>query len=740
MIEITVAMPARNAAAFLGQAMASIQHQTEIDWELVVVDDASEGDTANVVRAVQDPRIRLLTNASRRGIGYCHNRVVAASAAPFIAHVDADDFILPGALRKMVQALENKPRAGQAHCQFYDIDEEGKVQRDLFMQRVRMYQRRAQNTDYRRDLIAVGNVSSGLRTFPRRVLDVVGGFNETLTFGVDYDMALRIVDQYEIAFVPEFLYARRVHAHNTTESLPLKRWRFFWQRYQICRALARSQQVMYFQQAPYSLNRLWLTSVVDTLGITRAQAFVREKILSLSYRARVGLDQRIVTPVVNGLYEFAVNHGAGWRLHWRTHPPIARAPQRIGYYLWRFPTLSETFVRREVQALRDAGIPVVTFADEPGGLADETSVNPTRYLLPRDEKRTARAIEFFKQRGRLRFWNSRLFTVLHRYGAYKTRHEDEYVFERAVALAYQLHEHSITHIHAPWADRTAFIGLVAAALLNIPFSVETRAHDLYRRNSQYGLSEKFSNAQFVITNSNYNARAIATYLNSPQPPPVHVIREPFPLQQFHPPARRLVSEPFRILCVARLIEEKGLVYLLHACSQLRARGLTFRCEIIGAPEEPTYTTYLIQLKRLYQHLRLHNWVAFLGAQPYDRVLDAYSRAHLFVLPCVIAENGGRDISPNALIEAMAMGLPVISTQVAAIPEIVEQGVSGILVPPNDAEALANAIIELMQDEPRRCQSGARARERVHAQYAAEQIVPQYLSLFQSAAQRNRAAQ
>lgn len=734
MVDVTVAMPARNAAAFIRQAMASIQQQTEIDWELIVVDDASADDTTNVVRAVQDTRIRLLTNATRRGIGYCHNRILAASTAPYVAHVDADDFILPGALRKMVHALENNPRAGQAHCQLYDIDEHGKLQRDLFMQRVRMYQRRAQDTDYRRDLVAVGSVANGLRTYPRRVLDEVGAFNERLAFGVDYDMALRIVDQYEIAFVPEFLYARRVHTHNTTESLPLKRLRFFWQRDRICRALARSQQVTYFDQPTYKLNRLLVTSLSDALGIARAKAFLQERVLTMPRRARRGFAQAVATPVVNALYEFAVNHGAGWRLHWRAKPPKAHAPQRIGYYLWRFPTLSETFVRREVHALRDAGIPIVTFADEPGGLVDEALVNTTQYLLPLDRERIARAIKFFKQRGRRRYWNSRLFAMLHRYGAYKTWHEDRYVFERAVDLAYRLYEHHITHLHTPWADRTAFVALIAAALLDFPYSVEARAHDLHRRTSQYGLREKFSNAQFVITNADYNARIIETYLDSLHHLRCHVIREPFPLQPFHPPDQRHAPKPFRILCVARLIEEKGLVYLLHACSQLRARGVTFHCEIIGAPEEPTYTTYWIQIKRLYQRLQLHDCVAFSGAQPYARVLDAYTRAHLFVLPCVIAENGGHDISPNALIEAMAMGLPIISTQIAAIPEIVEHGVSGILVPPNDAEALANAMFELMQDEQRRCQLGAQARARVERLYDAGKIVAEYVALFQSAAQ------
>lgn len=111
MVQVTVAMPARNAVPFIAQAISSIQQQTDIDWEMIVVDDASSDGTANAVGAFDDARIRLVTNDRRRGIGYCHNRVLAHSAAPYVAHVDADDFILPGALRKMVGALEEKPHA-----------------------------------------------------------------------------------------------------------------------------------------------------------------------------------------------------------------------------------------------------------------------------------------------------------------------------------------------------------------------------------------------------------------------------------------------------------------------------------------------------------------------------------------------------------------------------------------------------------------------------------------------------
>src|SRR6185295_15360581 len=131
-----------------------------------------------------------------------------------------------------------------------------------------------------------------------------------------------------------------------------------------------------------------------------------------------------------------------------------------------------------------------------------------------------------------------------------------------------------------------------------------------------------------------------------------------------------------------LIEQKGLSYLLQACARLREGGHSFECEIVGGTED-IYMNYYLELKKLHRNLALENQVRFVGSLPFKAVLKKYSQADIFILPCVIAEDGSRDITPNALIEAMAMKLAVISTTVTGVPEIVEDGVSGILVPPHD---------------------------------------------------------
>ena len=190
-----------------------------------------------------------------------------------------------------------------------------------------------------------------------------------------------------------------------------------------------------------------------------------------------------------------------------------------------------------------------------------------------------------------------------------------------------------------------------------------------------------------------------------------------------------LSKETRLLSVATLGETKGLVYLLKSCKALKERGFLFNCEIIGGTHEPLYTNYYLELKKLHRELRLEKLVSFLGAQPFDSVLERYRNADIFILPCVVAEDGSRDITPNALIEAMAMKIPVISTNITAIPEIVEDGISGILVPPNDEYSLAEAIIKLITNDKLRADLGENARKKVEERFGINKNILEYIDLF-----------
>lgn len=270
MTALTVAMPAYNAGRYIGEAIASVLRQEDIDLELIVVDDGSTDDTADIVRRIGDSRVRLIRNTARRGVAYCHNIVVAQSASPFIAHVDADDLIAPAALKTMVAALAASPRIGQTYCHYLKIDEHGgPFQHPPARQRELLLAQRPAGLDYREALICHGMVVNTLRTYRRDALEAVGPFNEHLPYAVDYDMAVRIADRYDIVLVPEFLYSVRIHDRNLTETLRLKRLRFWWKRATICHGLLRDGHPTLLGRTRRQVYGLLLLGLLHTLELPR---------------------------------------------------------------------------------------------------------------------------------------------------------------------------------------------------------------------------------------------------------------------------------------------------------------------------------------------------------------------------------------------------------------------------------------------------------------------------------------
>ena len=231
-MRVTVAMPAHNAGEFIAAAIESVLSQQGVDVELVVVDDGSTDDTADVAARYAGRGVTLLRNTSRRGIGFCHNLIIANSSAPLIAHVDADDRILPGALAKLARAVLADERIGQAYCDFYNIDRDGTASPESIEAWRKFFARpRAAPIDQQRQLVVFGMVVSALRTYRRTVFAAVGGFDETLPWAVDYEMALRVAERFSFAHVPELLYERRVHSGGASQRVhgrPWRQWRMRW--------------------------------------------------------------------------------------------------------------------------------------------------------------------------------------------------------------------------------------------------------------------------------------------------------------------------------------------------------------------------------------------------------------------------------------------------------------------------------------------------------------------------------
>lgn len=420
----------------------------------------------------------------------------------------------------------------------------------------------------------------------------------------------------------------------------------------------------------------------------------------------------------------------------RTSCSLSMTRQKIAYYLWRYPLLSETFVQREITALQKAGVPVMVVADRSGELAglDENAqslARNTTYLMPMNVARLGRALASFSV---ARLAECAQFILSQRYQQQKSYRNDLKVFLKAAYLAGVLRDARVDHAHCPWSDVNALVLRVASRLAGISYSLEARAHDLHRRSSAFAMREKFRDAAFIITNCRYNEQHLRTLLAPSDWSKIHVIYEGLNLGQFQPrPTRDRGPEGARLLTVARLIEQKGLLCLLKACKSLKDKGVPFRCEIVGGPEVPLYGAYHARIKAVHAELGLHDRVSFLGPQPFLQVLEAYKNADVFILPSTIAEDGSRDVTPNVLMEAMAMGLPVITTSLSGIPEIVDHKQSGILIAPNDEHALAQAIVELIGDEELQQRLAANARRKVEEKFDISANILAYAGLFRAGA-------
>jgi len=450
-------------------------------------------------------------------------------------------------------------------------------------------------------------------------------------------------------------------------------------------------------------------------------------------RARYHISRRVFAPLLHHLYRAPRYWLRSWPMPVaaRSKKKELRQDERVGYFIWQYPVLSQTFVQREVEALGKSGHSVFVVSDIP---ADSDSGGAFISSAPCLQLMEITTLRRYKKQflfaHPLLYLRLFIYVFCHDYHGNKCLKLDKRLFSKAIALAAVLQERGISHVHSPWADNCALIGLLASRLLGITYSVQARAHDIHRKTYLVGLAEKLNNADFIITNTEYNASHIKSVIGAEGADKLRVVYNGLNLAQFQPDRKERIPSPVpRILSVARLIEQKGLTYLLKACEILKDQGCAFTCEIVGGPETPLFMNHYVALKKLHRRLQLEDRVFFLGSQPFERVLEKYREADVFVLPSVIAEDGSRDITPNVLIEAMAMKLPVISTTVTGIPEIVENGVSGFLVPPRDESALADAVHKLIHDEPLRKELGENARKRIEERFDVNKNIHRYIDLF-----------
>ncbi len=262
----------------------------------------------------------------------------------------------------------------------------------------------------------------------------------------------------------------------------------------------------------------------------------------------------------------------------------------------------------------------------------------------------------------------------------------------------------IEHLHAHFAHNPASLARYASLMTGIPYSFTAHAKDLYlsRTNS---LVNKAELASFITTCTGYNQRYLQKILPAELHTKVHLVYHGVDTHRFVPASRQSPDLP-RILSVGRLVPKKGFRYLIEASRLLREWGIPFHLDIYGGGELHRILRQQIIEAGLSGNVTLH------PACTQDELIDRYHQADLFALSPVVMENGDRDGIPNVLLEAMGCGLPVVSTDISGIPELIAHGHNGLLVPAGDAAALAHALAGLLLSATERERLGAEARESI----------------------------
>ena len=273
-------------------------------------------------------------------------------------------------------------------------------------------------------------------------------------------------------------------------------------------------------------------------------------------------------------------------------------------------------------------------------------------------------------------------------------------------------------------------GLMLSRAYRAPFVAAFRALELYSYKYENNIRENkalFDSVHSFVTISEANKKHLAADLGFKQS--IAVIHSLIDPDRFVPPAVKVENPHLRIITVARFIEKKGIEYLLEALASLRQSGLSFTYTLIG--DGPLRVSYEAKISAL----GLSDNVVILAPMNQEKIRSFLEDADILVLPCVIASDGDRDILANVLKEAMAMELPVVTSNISGIKELIKDEESGLLVPERDAAALAAAIAKLAADPDLRQHLGRCGRQKIISDFNVNREIGKINQVFAAAAAR-----
>ena len=389
----------------------------------------------------------------------------------------------------------------------------------------------------------------------------------------------------------------------------------------------------------------------------------------------------------------------------------------LAYLFERCPSFTQTFCHREIFELRRQEVfPAIFSIRRPSGEPPQdweaATVQEVQYLPGEEE--LVREVDAALRKGKLPGEAASAIAAWGRKSDFLRLYQAAYLGPRLQALG-------VHHVHAHFAGMAARTAWWIERFFGVGFSFTGHANDIFSpKPFEVSLGELVGAARAVVTVSDFGVQFLREKFPG-DAAKIHRVYNGIDLARFRPTDFSAV--PPMIISVGRLIEKKGFADLIEACRLLRGRGIDFRCEIIG--EGPLQAALEEQINRG----DLSSAILLTGPLAQGEVIDRLGRATVFALPCVAEKGGGMDNLPTVVMEAMAAALPVVSTPLGGVPEMVVDGVTGFIVREHEPAALVEALTRILA-EPNLAQSlGKAARERAAKLFAIEQSARALRAIF-----------
>jgi glycosyltransferase involved in cell wall biosynthesis len=436
--------------------------------------------------------------------------------------------------------------------------------------------------------------------------------------------------------------------------------------------------------------------------------------------------------------------------------PLRNNSGTIAYVLKGYPRLTDTFITSEVYRMEQQGLRLRVFvikpctepvpsdlldkiAAKPVYMPDTTSMSKSslfkwlsanlKHFMP-----SLRRVTRKHPLGVLRAAGAAFVQAVRARKGFWAWPRKVYVkeFLQGVMLADMLEQAGdVTHIHGHYCHGATTVTWFASMMIKFPFSFTAHAKDIYlpSLNPAGLLRRKMDAARFVITCTDANRDYLE---NLGSKTPVHCIYHGLNAEfcniMKEQSGTRTTKDHFRVLGVGRLIPKKGFDILVRACAILHQQRVPFEAVIVAEGGE-----HEKEIRRLITVNGLEKNVLLPGPMSQSQLFDEYRKASAFCLPCRVLENGDRDGIPNVLMEAMAVGVPVVSTPISGIPELIHDGVNGLMVPSEDARALADAFLSLIHDSRLSENLSRNAQETIESRFNGDKLAAHMASLLRECA-------